>query len=1403
MGLQLPANFKNDIQGRDTNLFPVVVIGSWTLARDYNTNAADFWTFLHDSIILSTIPFTLSDDSSIGELRIPFKPILLNVPSLKESIDIEKRNYKISNINIDISNFPHDGKRFSDIIAKWKPWTVPSTSDWSGVERQSPVISQSLINVECRIYWWSPSVEGIGLLDLATADWHNRTAMQVYNGVIRRYTHDDEKVRLVVEDRSQGAFHTELPLPENYLKGNNVPDKYKNKPIPMVYGHVDKSPLVRYVKSGKWILQADSSTPSFIADNVDDVYGIGNYDQLYIYTDESYISIIKENQFNINTDKTIELISLVLADPANIIDTSDELDCYYYLKPRLFNIYTQVSDTGVVEETALLEEVSSTEIFFDNDLATSHTFNVTTNQADSNTNDEYHWLITIPVVPNEITFMELLDYDVRINGVLMPDHFSSLQSSSDDGNLEIESEGLGSLIAFGTNVDGSELDGIANTADIVFESAKYTSGTVFEEGFFINKWFEVFRGDDMYVIHASRIHSFAGANFEEISKITIKDVMARPKIRLEKVFQSHFYADVIGRESSGVEAIKDIFTEQLGIDQDILTPIWVNEESGWVEAIAGDWKYDFTVDKKIDSKKLIEGLASVSPFIPRFDNLGNVKIDRILDRYDNFNVWSDTAIPFMDSAGDHPLNNSAGSEKHLINDSDVIDFSFSRTPIEGVYTKVVFKYNWNYGREDFDGSKTVYIQSFANDEVEPEDYQLPNFFDYSTNTWIYKHSYYGFTDNSNSTLVIDDDRGKYIRDSATAAKFAKWFLYQNCNQHLKMKVRLPITYMNLEIGDIVQFNRTVGDVKPYGIDYRVGTIQKVNGQTVFSHFMITSTNKTLEYCEIECMQMHNLTDEVFIDNIINPNDYDVASGVPIRAQINQAPYGSGVSIPPHYGCTDQDAWNYEAYATDDDGTCEYLPGDEPIEGCMDETACNYNSDATVDNSECVYVEAGWLDCDTLIVEGCMEEFDSNGNPMCNYNPYANTAATCNAGSECTDGTLECDPNDCPEVANPVEGCMDATMYNYNADANVPCDGCCEPFIPGCTDPNMYNYMPNANTDDGGCIPFIPGCMDDGNQPNSPEPGTPACNYDPDANTPWAEPTLCSIPPHCPTVVCHYTQYDEYDEEVPCGEFFASCGHHLGDISNPWNYCNWNPNPYAGDCDGVEGGSETWCCEFPPMLDNEYFPCGTVFGCMDEDAWQNFNPLAEVDDGSCVYLNEGCTIPGASNYDPDANFQCPTCCNWNYILPGWGLENLKWYFASGEIDKIPIITNYSGWGQSGILNPVLAEMFPNITRIGNVTNPDTHLQYYWLFEDVGVATIATMHQGTGHHTDFSNICFDESGEFRLCSEVEWPDDDTPHYFTLNKGEYYAIERDPETEEVTDKMIESILDWSGHARYADEE
>ena len=144
--LTLPLNFSNDIAGRDTALIPIVVIykSGW-----------DFSEFIN----ISTNHVTLDNGTVI------FKPLLLNIPSLKESIDIEKRNYKISSINLDISNYEYEGKRFSELAP------------------------DSLINANCNIYWTSPSVT-----DLVGTDG---AAFRIFNGTIRRYTHDDEKVRLV------------------------------------------------------------------------------------------------------------------------------------------------------------------------------------------------------------------------------------------------------------------------------------------------------------------------------------------------------------------------------------------------------------------------------------------------------------------------------------------------------------------------------------------------------------------------------------------------------------------------------------------------------------------------------------------------------------------------------------------------------------------------------------------------------------------------------------------------------------------------------------------------------------------------------------------------------------------------------------------------------------------------------------------------------------------------------------------------------------------------------------------------------------------------------------------------------------------------------------------------------
>ena len=69
--------------------------------------------------------------------------------------------------------------------------------------------------------------------------------------------------------------------------------------------------------------------------------------------------------------------------------------------------------------------------------------------------------------------------------------------------------------------------------------------------------------------------------------------------------------------------------------------------------------------------------------------------------------------------------------------------------------------------------------------------------------------------------------------------------------------------MNLEIGDFVDFDAILGGVKPYGKSYIPNEdggsyADPINGQTTYKNFLITSTNKTLEWVEIECIQMHNL-----------------------------------------------------------------------------------------------------------------------------------------------------------------------------------------------------------------------------------------------------------------------------------------------------------------------------------------------------------------------------------------------------------------------------------------------------------------------------------------------------------------------------------------------------------------
>jgi hypothetical protein len=57
--------------------------------------------------------------------------------------------------------------------------------------------------------------------------------------------------------------------------------------------------------------------------------------------------------------------------------------------------------------------------------------------------------------------------------------------------------------------------------------------------------------------------------------------------------------------------------------------------------------------------------------------------------------------------------------------------------------------------------------------------------------------------------------------------------------------------------------------------------------------------------------------------------------------------------PPKYGCTDPNALNYDPTATVDDGTCHYQPPPPPVYGCTNHNAVNFDPDATVDDGSCI------------------------------------------------------------------------------------------------------------------------------------------------------------------------------------------------------------------------------------------------------------------------------------------------------------------------------------------------------------------------------------------------------------------------------------------------------------------
>ena len=852
-------SFTGDIQGQNTQLYPIVVIDG----EYYSTNNVNI-------------------DGNYC------KPILMNIPSIKESVDIESRKFKISNLTIELNNYPFEGARFSDRF-----------------------LQNQLINKEISVYYKSPSTDTIDSM------------YAVYHGTIRRVTHDDEKVRLESEDLTEKKSHKSLPLSQypdgtsgNLDDSQSIPDKYKNKPIPIVYGEVNRSPLVGIDNNLEFLADRRQIAGQIVVDS-------NKFDNkessLYLRVDEYYLNVREAGQFEFDSDTAKYILDIRnprLFPDDGAIQSLEATD----VNPSFqISISNPLNNSGLTTANFLnsgreslqniLDESSQNFIEIDSSTITS------TNYGFPRDRSEYL------LFDLKFGFEPQYDViDVRLNGISINGYnISDIFNSDDYGQYDNifysnNTDGTNNSSSYLANVGGQTLSGtvlLFTVGDSVNSTGQLNNlSKIFNlEGTNLDNDGDLFydvnllsggiglttrvialtRRENSFSIQAKVITSgwdianeqsgtFEQAQFEGILSGNFNNIALSRKVDIPIPFSKDYYANIKGRinlfddhpflvdeqslffdETSTInldavtsfinssaynDAPIDIqvyaqlypqitndtaqilqnylryyFTSLIQNPIDIIYDILRSElglsaeqinEDDYEEARTehGTWKFGFTLNKKTDSKKLIEDIAKSTKCFPKFRSDGTFGFNTIKNSY---------------SIDDY---NSA----RTIKQSDVISYSFKKTKPEQIYRQVDVQYNMDYAQDSL-LSRTDIKDNGASD-------------------------FYGIEQSSDAYLEFESP---YIRDRQTAENLRDFLAAHYKNDHLIFNLKLPLQYINLEIGQLVKFTELFQGLKAYGIDYRILDVQDAEN-FFYPLFMITSITKNLDSVSIECMQLHALID---------------------------------------------------------------------------------------------------------------------------------------------------------------------------------------------------------------------------------------------------------------------------------------------------------------------------------------------------------------------------------------------------------------------------------------------------------------------------------------------------------------------------------------------------------------